>query len=265
MTTGSPAGAESRSTRAFCVGQAKSGTASVCGLLSGAGRAAHEPQRAETLGAILAESRGEMTAEEVRAWLAERDRRLGLDYDIAWANQFLVHHLPAVFPEARFLVLVRDPYTWVGSVAGHLLSREIPPAVRDFLDWWFRPDEHPFRPGDEEMEARELYSVEAFLSAWNRHIDRCAEELPADRTLVLRTHELRTCHERLAGFLEVPAASLASGQGHLNRRTWTGRLEDLVDPAHLEAEVRRVCAGNLARHFAEVGGLEEARELYRRP
>jgi putative acetyltransferase len=250
-----------RSTRAFCVGQAKSGTASLCGLLSGAYRAVHEPERAEVLGVILREARGEMTHQDVRAWLVERDERLALDYDIAWANQFLVGHLPDVFPEARFVVLIRDPYTWLGSVAGHLLSRDIPPEVRAFLDWWFRPDEHPPGPGDEALVAAGLYSVGAFLAAWNRHLDTCRAALPAARTLALRTHELRRSHARLAEFLAIPADTLSVERGHLNQRTWTGSLEDLVSLEHLESSVARRCAENLRRYFPEIRGLEDAMVL----
>jgi hypothetical protein len=252
-----------RSTRAFCVGQAKSGTASLCGLLGGSYRAAHEPERADVLAVILQEARGEMTGEEVRAWLVERDARLALDFDIAWANQFLIRHLPDVFPAARFVVLVRDPYTWLGSIAGHLLSRTIPPEVRAFLDWWFRPDEHPPGPGDEAMDRVGLYSVEAFLTAWNRHLDACRAGLPATRTLALRTHELARAHARLAQFLEIPVDALFAERGHLNERTWAGHLEDLASPAHLESSVARLCGENMRRYFPEGGSLDDAMALWK--
>jgi len=259
-TEGAAAGPP-RSTRAFCVGQAKSGTASLCGLLSGAYRAAHEPERAEILGVILREARGEMAADDVRAWLVGRDQRLALEYDIGWANQFLIAHLPDVFPEARFVVLIRDPYTWLGSVAGHLLSRDIPLEVRAFLDWWFRPHEHPPGPGDEKLVGAGLYSVDAFLAAWNRHLDTCRAALPAARTLALRTHELRRSRTRLAEFLAIPADTLSVERGHLNQRTWTGSLEDLVSLEHLESSVARRCAENLRRYFPEIRGLKDAMAL----
>lgn len=46
--------------KAFCVGQAKSGTASLYGLLATKYGAAHEPERAQILDMILRESRGEV-------------------------------------------------------------------------------------------------------------------------------------------------------------------------------------------------------------
>jgi len=155
-----------RSVKAFCVGQAKSGTASVWGLLRKNYRAAHEPERARTLETILKEATGAFSTNAVRAYLLERDCRLNLEYDIAWANQFLLDHLLAVYREAKFIVLVRDCYTWLQSIAGHLMSREIPLEVRELLDWWFQPDRHPHTSHDRMLAERGLYSVAAYLSAF---------------------------------------------------------------------------------------------------
>ncbi len=168
-------------TKAFCVGQAKSGTASIYGLLAAHHRAAHEPEREQILGLILKEWRGEVGANALRDYLLERDRRLNLDYDIAWANQFILGHLLTAFPQAKFLVLVRDAYTWLQSIVGHLLSREIPPDVRAFLDWWLKPDRYPYSRCDGTLQKLGLYSVAAFLSAWNEHINICSQLIPPDR------------------------------------------------------------------------------------
>ena len=59
--------------KAFCVGQAKSGTASLVGLLSASYRAAHEPEREELLSMILRECRDELSADAFREFLLERD------------------------------------------------------------------------------------------------------------------------------------------------------------------------------------------------
>ena len=160
--------------RAFCVGQAKAGTASLAGLLSANYRAAHEPERAETL---------------------------DLDYDVAWANQFIVDHLLAVFPEAAFIVLIRDCHTWLQSIAGHLVGRDV--------------------PGD------------------------------------VHAHELGSSHERLAAFLRIPVSSLARVGGHLNRGTWSGRIESLADPAYIDEMVHSICDANMARHFPEIGSTRD--------
>ena len=126
--------------RAFCVGQAKSGTASLAGLLSTNYRAAHEPERAETLDLILREARGQLSAPDVRTYLRERDARLDLEY--------------------------------------------------------------------------------------------------------------------------FPASSLDRAGGHLNRGTWSKRIESLVDPAYIDEMVHSICGANMALHFPELRSARDASRLW---
>lgn len=237
--------------RAFCVGQAKSGTGSLAAMLARDHRVAHEPERSETLDLIRRVHEEGMPAGAIRDALLERDRRLRLDYDIAWANQFLLPHLVTVFPQARFVVLIREPASWLGSIIGHLLSRTIPDEVRGFLDWWFRPDEYPGRSDDERLIASGLYSIDAFLAAWVRHIDTCLMHLPEDRRLIVRTYELSQSLDRLASFLGTSAASLDTSRIHHNRSTFDGDLAEVVDPAHVQACIDRYCQRHIDDHFTE--------------
>ncbi|MCY3766406.1 MAG: hypothetical protein OXH06_13400 [Gemmatimonadetes bacterium] len=247
--------------KAFCVGQAKSGTASLVGLLSSNYRAAHEPERPELLDMILRESKGEVTAEEFRKFLLERDARLNLEYDVSWANQFIIGHLLDVFPAAKFIVLIRDCYSWLQSAVGHLVSREMPPEILDFLPWWTKPERYPHSRHDRALAEKGLDSVAAFLHTWNGHVDRC-HSIPPDRRLVIRTHELARSHRRLADFLQIPADTLDAGSGHQNRSTWHERIESLTDPAYIADMVQSICADNMARYFPEVRSIQDVPGLW---
>jgi len=112
------------------------------------------------------------------------------------------------------------------------------------------------------MEARGVYSIAAFLNAWNRHVDACARALPSERRLVLRTHELNQSHSRLAGFLHIPIESLDTQRGHLNRSTWSGRLDSLIDGTYLNDMVGQVCSDNMARYFPGVSGIGDVSSLW---
>jgi hypothetical protein len=249
--------------KAFCVGQAKSGTGSLAVLLAANHRAAHEPEREQILEMILRESRGEVSENAFRTYLLARDQRLNLEYDIAWANQFLIGHLLTVFPDARIIVLVRDPYTWLQSICGHLVSREIPSDVRAFLDWWFRPDLYPHTRHDHALQGIGVYSIAAFLNAWNRHVAACCQLIPPTRRLILRTHELGRSHQQLADFLKIPVDRLHMSDGHVNRGTWADRIESLVDRRYLVEMVKSICNDNMARYFPEVASAEDAYQLWK--
>ena len=238
--------------RAFCVGQAKSGTASLYGLLAANYRAAHEPEREQTLDLILRESRGELGEDEIRDLLIQRDHRLDLEYDIAWANQFLISPLVEVFPNARFIVLVRDCSSWLGSIVGHLLNREIPADVRNFLDWWFKPERYPHTIADRGLEENGVYSVSAFLHAWNDHVERCLITIPENRRLVQRCDELDRSHDRLADFLGIPSDRLDSNRGHLNSGAEVNTLGSMVESASVDEMIDAICGVNMARYFPEI-------------
>lgn len=128
-----------RAFRAYCVGHAKSGTASMAGLFQGNVRSSHEPERTELLKMILLEANVSMHRDEFVDYICHRDERLGLEFDSSWVNYFIIGHLVYAFPDAKFILLVRDCYTWVESIVNHMLTREIPADVREFMDWWFEP------------------------------------------------------------------------------------------------------------------------------
>ena len=234
----------------------------MAGLLGTHYRAAHEPEREQFLGMILKHARGDVDGVEFREYFVGRDARLKLEYDIAWANQFIIDTLLSAFPQARFIVLIRDPYTWLQSICGHLISRRIPADVRAFLDWWFKPELYPHSDEDRVLQDRGLYSVAAFLQAWDRHIHGCTRQIPPEQLLVLRTHELVRSHERLAQFLQIPIDSLDRRQGNVNRGSWADRLESLIDRAYIEETVQSICRENMARYFPEVTTLESAGKLW---
>jgi Sulfotransferase domain len=249
--------------KAFCVGQAKSGTASLASLLAANHRAGHEPEREQILEVILRESRGEVSEDGFRTYLLARDKRLNLEYDIAWANQFILGHLLTVFPDVRFIVLIRDPYTWLQSICGHLVSRDIPPDVRAFLDWWFRPDLYPHTQHDQALQGLGVYSIAAYLNAWNRHVTACSQLIPPNRRLILRTHELGRSYQKLADFLQIRPDGLNIRNGHINRGTWSDRIETVVDQGYLVEMVRSICDDNMARHFPGVASVEDAYKLWK--
>lgn len=73
--------AVAHSTKAFCVGQAKSGTASLAGLLRRDFRTEHEPEREATIDLVVARARGDFESVDFGEVLVDRDKRLNLGYE----------------------------------------------------------------------------------------------------------------------------------------------------------------------------------------
>jgi hypothetical protein len=97
-------------------------------------------------------------------------------------------------------------------------------------------------------------AVKAFLNAWNWHVNTCTGIIPPERRLILRTHEIGQSHQRLAEFLQIPVVSLDGRNGHLNRSTWVGKIDSLVEQSYLNERITAICGENLARYFPESTG-----------
>jgi len=251
-----------RRLHAYCVGQAKSGTASLWGACRTQFKAAHEPERSEVLAKALQIADGSISDDEVVDWLKKRDERLQLDVDISWCNYFLLDHLVDTFPSASYIVLIRDCYTWMESVIGHMLTREIPSDAREFMEFWFRTAEHPHGEGEEQLHEAGLFSLAAYLTTWRDHIVKCEARIPVDCRLIVRTHEFTAGLPAIAAFLGVAAEELDCDQCQLNQGTWEGRIADYVDTDLVESVVNRTCRHTMSQHFPEVGGLEDAYRLW---
>jgi hypothetical protein len=246
--------------QAFGLGQARAGTTSLVEVLGRSHRAEHEPEieAAMTAAALLA--RGDVSTRDVAAWLCERDQRLSLHFDISFANQFLIEPLMAAFPAVRFLVQVRDPYTWIESVVGHLLHDPLPPAVMRELAMLLQPERHAMSSHDRELARRGLYPLATLATAWSHHLDVCLA-IPAERRLVLRTHELERSTDRLAAFLHIPIASLAGPPKHLNQGRAPFDIDTVVDRRHLEDTIATQCDRHRKVLFPGIDSLDRAREM----
>src|SRR5436190_16002112 len=105
-----------RRTRFYCVGTGKSGTHSVAEMFSRNVRAQHEPEALELIDKILDRHFGRITEAEWTEWLRARDRRLALEVDSSHLNLDLLDFLLHEFPDARFLLTIRDCYSWLNSM-----------------------------------------------------------------------------------------------------------------------------------------------------
>jgi hypothetical protein len=252
---------QSRAFHAYCVGNAKSGTYSLVGMLEANFRSGHEPERSELLSFILSEADGAVTPDGAAAFIRERDQRLALEFDSSWVNFFVVGHLVRIFPDAKFILLIRDCYTWLESVINHMLTRKIPTDARTFMDWWFESDKHPHRTEEELLKEHGLFSLDSHLNCWRKHTTATCAQVPADRLLVIRTHEIRNASESLARFLGVPRARVDESEYHRNKGRKAKPLLSLVDGAFLEDRVAALCQEEMCRYFPEVRSFEDAAVL----
>ena len=255
---------QTRPFHAYCVGDAKSGTASMTGMLETHFRSAHEPERSQLLDRVVAYDQGRVSRVRLDAYLGERDDRMRLDFDSSWANYFVMGRLVALFPDARFIQLVRDCYTWVESIVNHLGTRTIPRDVRQVMDWWFKPELYPHTKDDRALEEAGMHSLECYLTRWRNQAVRPSNEIASDRLLIVRTHELSHSFEPIARFLDIHPELIDGARSHWNKGTKVKPILTLVDKSYLEETIARVCQDAMGRFFPEVTCSEDAVKPYQR-
>lgn len=191
--------------RAFGVGCAKTGTNSLARMFAAHYRAAHEPAKQELLSLILDRPPAAEFAAAVRALLDPLD----LEMNASQLNGYIVGMLVGLYPDAKFVLSLREPAGWVRSFANHQLTRG--ELARGSL--WARFRNLRFL-GEDLPEGNALYSLDQYLRFWLSHNLNVLGVVPHERLLVVRTEHLGAEIPRLAEFLEIDETTIAPARAN---------------------------------------------------
>lgn len=252
-----------RCIHAYGVGAAKTGTTSLASIFNTNFRAAHEPAREELVDMFEREEAGEVTREQIVRFLRRRDRKLGLEMDSSAMNRRYAGLTAELFPDARFILTVRDPYTRTDSLINHLLNNPPTGRVRERADVVFRADRYQHAPEERLLAEKGLHTLDGILSEYAITTFDVIDSVPEDQLLVVRTDRLRDDVAKIADFLEIPEESLDSARSHSYKakRKYGVLLE--LDRGFVDAKVQQHCGEVLSRYFPEIGSLTDIRERLR--
>lgn len=257
--TGGGAGAvvgrpRERRFRAFNVGMAKTGTQSVAGIFSNY-RSLHELLFADTVETVARRARGELVEDEFRAFIRWRDQLTRLDVDSSSYNCFYVDVLAEEFPDAKFIFVIRDCWSWLDSLLNMVLR--LGPTM---TDWMFEHCRTLLGPEllrdlatrEDECRRRLPALVTHGLRYWSEANRFVLRALPMERSLIVRTNELSDSIPRLAALVGVPPETLRADHSHLHRASRKYHLLLDVDRGILEARHRESCANLMDTYFPGV-------------
>lgn len=233
--------------RAYGIGLQKTGTTSmrsVFGYYRSQKYASGEQKR------LIADFReGKIDRSVLRASMARRDEKL-LEFD-ATSNNWMFRDLLFEDADARFILTIRDAYSWLDSLLNVLIGGK---TGQDFAG-----------PGDlfrrlTGLDMRWFVDAETVLDHAEDVVDAAlrvwavqAETLrlsPPSRTLVVRTNEISSSLDALASFMGVPVGSLCRERTHA--RPTPTKFDMLARlPASLIEErlAEHDPSGSMARHF----------------
>ena len=234
----------------YGVGLPKSGTVSLAGLF-GNYRSCHEFHQWETHQTIIRYNSGTISREQFRGFLKERELLGGLlEMDAAHFNRHYIDILQDEFPEAKFICLIRDCYSWVNSFVNYFVVSE-----REAIQSKELPNGMPFDIPRGAIEAKnELVNnfhkyIDVPLSFWSSSYRDMVEKLPPGRSLIIRTHEISQKVDDIAHFVGIPPNKLVKEQYHLNKAKYTVNVLRNLDRDFLKAKFREHCSGLMERFF----------------
>jgi Sulfotransferase domain len=236
-----------RQCHAYGVGMAKSGTHSVAAIFRQY-RALHEPQPEQMIDAILAAASGALTPEQQDAFLVRRDRDLQLEIDVSQLNYFFIVELVNLFPSAKFILTVRDCYSWLDSLINHQLGRDASHRWGLLRDMRFGREPRSYSVEEQILVENDLYTLDGYLSYWNIHNRKVLDVVPPERLLVVRINELPHSLPALAGFLGIPIERLDPSQAHVFPAARRFGILEKLNRDFLDAKVAQHC-GELMRLF----------------
>ncbi len=228
---------------------AKSGTHSIAGLLASKYRAAHEPKPIDLIKLILSR---EADSDKIRSYLRTRDLRLQLEMDSSQLNRFFITILADEFPDAKFILTIRDCYSWLDSFIDHQLTHPSTATWQAFRDFRFRPEfTHP--PQESILVQHGLYTLRGYLSYWSAHNADILNAVPSDRLLVVRTKELSESAGQIASCLGVPLNTLDVTKLHSFQSTRHHHISRGLERAYLDEQVAQYCGPLMRTFFPDYG------------
>jgi hypothetical protein len=242
---------------AFGVGGPKTGTHSLAGVFCRY-RSWHEPMAEHFMQLIMARTDGDLSDCATRNQIRRLDRRMWLEFNSSWVNYFLLDLLLDEYPQAKFVLTIRDCYSWLDSMFNQLLGRPHGEFQTQFHRWYIEslsPGSH--QDGDRALAERGLWPLDLWLRAWKHHNSRMLALVPSERLLIVRTQDIRRDIPRLADFLGIPPDTLETGRTHeFKAEAKFGVLSD-IDQSYLHACVAEHCGELMHKFFPEIQSLSD--------
>jgi len=194
------------------------------------------------------------------AWILARDRELALEVDSSGLNFWLLEILLREFPRARFVLTIRDCYSWFDSVINQWLRDAHP-------DWrWVGMQEFQLdskysvhEPGEQVLKEMGFKPLEAYLSLWAVRNRQILGAIPAEKLLIVRTEQIGQRAFEIADFAGLPRYSVCLERTNEYKNPGKREIIRQIDPNLVERMVEKHCRPLMTRFFPEIKSIDDAK------
>jgi hypothetical protein len=246
------------------VGAAKTGTTSIHAAFRQQYRSAHEPEWGLLIHKLLAFAHGKINKSELSRYVKHRDRRLALEIDSSHLNYHLLDILVSEFGDAKFILTIRDCYSWLDSLLNHhypvYFSLQKHQLRRNRNLWVklydidFKMNEFKHAKEENILANKGLYTLDGYFSYWREHNSRVLATVPEDKLLVVKTQNINQDIQKIEEFLGIMPSTISNNVRE-NVRKKKFNILSQIDKDFLEEKANIHCRELMDEYFPEVKGF----------
>jgi hypothetical protein len=222
--------------------------------------ARHEPRLSELIERYFNWQEGKISDHELIEWIHVRDREMALEMDSSWFNILILEPLAREFPDARFVLTIRDCYSWANSEFKRVLHTPSPDPQRAKLrEFLYGGKEISYSPAERLLKETGLYPLDHYLRRWTAHNNEVLSKIAARRLLVVRTDQIRERAYEIADFAGLPRSTVRLSRTHAYQNPVPRQIIRELDGNFLEAKIAQHCGPLMRRFFPEIRTLNDVK------
>ena len=197
---------------------------------------------------------------ELREWIRARDRQLALEVDSSWFNVLILDFLAGEFPDARFVLTIRDCYSWLNSEFKRVLHNPSPEPQRiQMRKFLYGRENADYSPEEQVLKETGLYPLDGYLARWSAHNDKVLAAIPKERLLVVRTDQIGQRAYEIAVFAGLPRHTVRLNRTCEYQNPVQRQIISEIDRDFLEGKVGQHCRPLMNRFFPEIKKLDDVK------
>lgn len=181
-----------RRIHAYNLGMGRTGTTAMAGIFSSF-RSSHEPLGRATISVLERYWNGELSDQDVRVFLQKRDRVHRFEFESSPFLGPFAKYLARIFPEAKFLLSVRSPCSWLRSAIDKCVNTpraSHPSHIVKLRDLCYGPPPDTYPRQEKALASYNLHTLGGFLRYWGWHNQTVLKNVPDRRLLLVPTRAL---------------------------------------------------------------------------
>src|SRR5699024_1010477 len=157
--------------------------------------------------------------------------------------------LADLFPDALFLVTVRDPYSWLESRLNFHYKKD-PLQWREYRHYFWISRQTEYAPEEEELRRLGLCSLDVYLSQYADQYRRVLSAVPPERRLIVRTGQINDQLPSIAALIGAPSSNVVTS-AHSNQQKEKIAPLDKINVDFVRSRVHEHCSDILSEFFPE--------------